>query len=266
MCPDGLRKVMAASARVVVAETAVFLDPKKKHVLRDVVGEDSVIMVDGCHNLEHLCSDAFSVNLKKSVVDRASESIKSLENIVKDLKKNEKLVELVDEANFSNQIKGDSDCGEYALAQPYFRDEAEPDDAVCGSILRADHFLRFLRKLVKALHDELSLYSSSDGQEPKILPSLALVNKWQSQYFIDIKTMRQIRKRLNAMLIFFELTNKLHDFESLNLVVDFATILGSLYSHFCIVAEPFIEDSMTKNKNPLLQLVCLDPYLEVSNN
>lgn len=161
VCPDAFRRLVAKEARIVLGEAGVFFDPKRKEAVREMVGEETVIVVDGCHNLEQLCTDAYSFNLRKSVVDRASEDIKTLEGVVKELKKNEKLVELVDEANFTNQIKADSDCGEFALAQPYFRDEA--DEAVCGSILRADHFLRFLRKVIKALHDELSLYSATDG-------------------------------------------------------------------------------------------------------
>jgi hypothetical protein len=48
------------------------------------------------------------------------------------------------------------------------------NEAIPGTIKKQEHFLRFLRKVVKCLKDELK-----DVQEPRIFTPLSLLNKMQ---------------------------------------------------------------------------------------
>jgi DNA excision repair protein ERCC-2 len=95
-----------------------------------------------------MCYDAYSMNLKKDLLDGASENIKVLENHVRELKK-ESPEMLMKDANSVDDFAEPNDHGEFILA-PLFVDES-CDGAISGTIRKADHFLRFLRKIIKAL-------------------------------------------------------------------------------------------------------------------
>jgi hypothetical protein len=66
------------------------------------------------------------------------------------------------------------------LNSPTVVNASKQNEQVAGTILKADHFLRFLRKVVKCLKDELK-----DVAEPKIVTPLQLFNTMLSQYYID---------------------------------------------------------------------------------
>lgn len=111
-----------------------------------------------------------------------------------------------------------------------------------GTIKKPEHFLRFLRKIVKCLKDELK-----EVHEAKIVTPLQLFNKMQSQYFIDQRPLRHTRTRLSYLLGMLRIKlvdiQYLDNFISLNAVVDFATLLSTYYEGFTIIAEPFPEEN-----------------------
>lgn len=89
-----------------------------------------------------------------------------LENEVKRLKENKHHQHLENGSFLEDEPLLNSPIG--------FKIDRHPEDKeqVAGTILKAEHFLRFLRKVVKCLKDELK-----DVSEPKIITPLQLFNK-----------------------------------------------------------------------------------------
>ena len=124
-------------------------------------------------------------------------------------------------------------------------------EAMPGSIKKAGHFLKFMRKVIRSIKDELK-----GIEEPKITTPLALLTKMQKEHYIDQRPMKACKERLASLLNTLEIEN-IVEYSSLNLIADFSTLIATYYNGFSMIIEPFPEENI-HTPDPLLQLYCLD--------
>jgi DNA excision repair protein ERCC-2 len=129
-------------------------------------------------------------------------------------------------------------------------------EAVPGNIRKAEHFVVFLKKLVMYLRDYLK-----GGQDVEVKTPLAFLHQLQNQTALERKPLRFTYTRLNSLLRTLEVTS-LDEFNSLQDVSNFATLLATYMEGFAIVYEP--RGSVISGINePLLQLCCLDSAIAI---
>ena len=130
------------------------------------------------------------------------------------------------------------------------------DEAISGTIRKAEHFLRFMRKIIKCIKDELK-----DVHQTRIVSPLTLLNKMQQEYYIDQRPLRNARERLTQLLNNMQI-DKIDEYSSLNLIADFATMLATFYEGFSMILEPYPEENKGLGAqtafDPILQFYCMD--------
>lgn len=83
---------------------------------------------------------------------------------------------------------------EELLAHPIVRQRIN-EEAIPGTIRKAEHFLRFMRKVVKCLKDELA-----EILQPRIISPLTILNRMQQSYYIDQRPLKAARERLSMLM------------------------------------------------------------------
>ena len=119
--------------------------------------------------------------------------------------------------------------------------------------------MRFMRKVIKCLKDELN--SVRVTLEPRIFTPLSLLNKMQQQYYIDQRPLKHARDRLTSLLNTLEI-ERVDEYTSLNVIADFSTLIATYYDGFSLILEPHPEENRgvagLGYTDPLLQFYCLD--------
>lgn len=126
-------------------------------------------------------------------------------------------------------------------------------EAVPGSIRRAEHFVAFLKKLVEYLKSRLKTVSVEQ------ISPLAFIHDMAQKTGLERKPLRFVYSRLNSLLRTLEITS-LEDFNGLQDVANFFTLLATYLEGFSVVVEPQ-GSVITGIREPLLQLTCLDASL-----
>lgn len=86
------------------------------------------------------------------------------------------------------------------LAHPLLQTDVL-QEAIPGSIRKAEHFLNFMRRIIIYLKEELK------SKEVKIQTPLQLVYNLQTKYYIDQRSLKFAHDRLQSLLNTLEITN-----------------------------------------------------------
>lgn len=147
---------------------------------------------------------------------------------------------------------------EELLAHPIVQQRIN-EEAIPGTIKKAEHFLRFMRKVVKCLKDELK-----DILQPRIVSPLTILNRMQQAYYIDQRPLKAARERLTMLMNALQV-DAIDDYSSLNLIADFCELLATFYQGFAMILEPYPDDSKgllgQQAYDPVIQLYCMDASL-----
>ena len=153
-CPYFLARHMIGVANVVVYNYQYLLDPKVSSLVSRELEKECVVVFDEAHNIDNVCIEALSVNLRQQTLDAAGRNITSLSGKIERAKQTdarklrEEYARLVDGLAQQGVLRRGG--GEDALQNPVIPDDILRE-AVPGNIRRAEHFVAFLRRFVEYL-------------------------------------------------------------------------------------------------------------------
>lgn len=256
-CPYYLARHMMAFANVVVYNYQYMLDPKVSQMVSRELEKECIIVFDEAHNIDNVCIEALSVNLRQQTLESASRNIGKLNSAIERVKATD-AQRLTDEyRRLVSGFQGQNMLpqGEAWLATPVLPTDIL-QEAVPGNIRRAEHFVAFLRRFVAYLRQRMNVDQVESSTTDGFLAHMqTLVN-------IDAKTLRSCHDRLSSLMKTLEITD-MDDFTPINLVADLATLIGTYQKGFAIIIEPY-DERMPTVSDPVIQLACLDASLAMA--
>ena len=70
-------------ANVIVYNYSYMLDPKIANIVSAELQDNCIVIFDECHNIDNVCIESFSINIKNSILDAANSQIKELDEKIK---------------------------------------------------------------------------------------------------------------------------------------------------------------------------------------
>eukprot|EP00232_Nephroselmis_pyriformis_P011466 CAMPEP_0182884768 /NCGR_PEP_ID=MMETSP0034_2-20130328/19199_1 /TAXON_ID=156128 /ORGANISM="Nephroselmis pyriformis, Strain CCMP717" /LENGTH=743 /DNA_ID=CAMNT_0025017989 /DNA_START=145 /DNA_END=2373 /DNA_ORIENTATION=+ len=257
-CPYFLARHMISVSNVVVYNYQYLLDPKVSQMVSKELERECIVVFDEAHNIDNVCIEALSVNIRQQTLDAAGRSLSKLGTAIEKSKASdasrlrEEYRRLV--SGLAQQGALPANAGEEFLANPLLPSDILKE-AVPGNIRRAEHFLGFLRRFIEYLKIRLQVTQVESESPTTFLTALA--NKMK----IDGKTLKFCYDRLSSLLKALEITD-MDEHLPLQLVADFGTLVGTYAKGFAIIIEPY-DERMPNVPDPVLQLACLDASLAV---
>ncbi|CAM9626346.1 unnamed protein product, partial [Chrysoparadoxa australica] len=258
-CPYFLARHVINHADVLVYNYQYMLDPKVAGMVTKELAAESVVVFDEAHNIDNVCTEALSVFIDRRSLDRASGCLSQLSTKVNNMKASDR--ERLNQ-EYQRLVRGLAESGpeqsgpatDAVLANP-----ALPADilqeAVPGNIRRAEHFVAFMRKLVEHFKQRIRV-ANVESETP-----LAFLHKLKQQTTLERKPLKFAYSRLNSLLRTLEITS-LDQFNPLQDVADFATLVATYQDGFAVIIEP--NGSLFPGVyEPVLRLACLDSSLAI---
>jgi len=255
-CPYFLARHMLAFSNVVVYNYQYMLDPKVSQMVSRELERECVVVFDEAHNIDNVCIEALSINLRQNTLEGAQRNITRLQSAVERAKatdadrlRNEyqRLVSGLVQQGALPQGAGDE-----SLQNPVLPEDVLAE-TIPGHMRRAEHFLAFMKRFVLYLRRRLSVQQVESDTPVSFLEALS------QAVSIDGKTLRFCYDRLTVLLRTLEITNT-DEYMPIQLVADFGTLIGTYARGFAIIIEPY-DERMPNVPDPVLQLACLDASL-----
>jgi DNA excision repair protein ERCC-2 len=256
-CPYFLARQLVSHANIIVYNYQYLLDPKIANIVSREVQGDSIVVFDEGHNIDNICIEALSVTLNRRALDASVRCVSKLQTRITEMKVSdaERLA-----AEYRNLVHGLAEQGVIrAGPDSTFANPVLPEDilqeAVPGNIRKAEHFIAFLRKVVEYFRKRLK------GQSVEIETPNSFMYDATSKTALERKTFRFTYSRLNSLLRTLEITS-LEEFNPLQDVANFATLVSTYSDGFSVVMEPF-GSIISGIQEPLIRLCCLDASLAI---
>jgi DNA excision repair protein ERCC-2 len=249
---------MIGVANVVVYNYQYLLDPKVSSLVSRELEKECVVVFDEAHNIDNVCIEALSVNLRQQTLDAAGRNITSLSGKIERAKQTdarrlrEEYARLVDGLAQQGVLRRGG--GEDALQNPVIPDDILRE-AVPGNIRRAEHFVAFLRRFVEYLKTRMRATQVEQETPAAFLAHL------QRSAAIDGKTLKFCYDRLTSLLKTLEIVDT-EEYNAVSLVADFGTLVGTYQAGFSLILEPY-DERYPNIPDPVFQLCCLDASLAV---
>ncbi|KDO29395.1 hypothetical protein SPRG_05932 [Saprolegnia parasitica CBS 223.65] len=258
-CPYFMTRHALTFADVVVYNYQYMLDPKVSTMVSRSLERDCIVVFDEAHNIDNVCIEALSVTLNRRGLDRASRNLTTISTTVSRMKQADK-ARL--DAEYRRLVEGLRSSGTVVAPNAGNNDDTTelgapvlPNDileeAIPGSIRRAEHFIAFMRRLIEYLRTRIRV-RNVESETPA-----AFLHAMQTAIAVDTKPMKFCYSRLQSLLRTLEITN-LEEFNALNQVADFATLVATYADGFMLILEPTDQHNAPQ---PILQLACLDASL-----
>ncbi|KOS19810.1 DNA repair helicase RAD3 [Escovopsis weberi] len=251
-CPYFTARRMMQYCNVVIFSYHYLLDPKiAERVSRDF-SKDCIVVFDEAHNIDNVCIEALSTDITDDSLRRATRGAQNLERKIADMRATdqqqlqneyEKLVQGLREADQARQEDA-------FMANPDLLTEAVP-----GNIRRAEHFVAFLKRFIEYLKTRMKVRQVISETPPSFLAHL------REHTFIEKKPLRFCAERLTSLVRTLELTN-IEDYQPLQEVATFATLVATYDKGFLLILEPFESDT-AEVPNPILHFTCLDAAIAI---
>ena len=257
-CPYFLARHMIGVANVVVYNYQYLLDPKVSSLVSRELEKECEVVFDEAHNIDNVCIEALSVNLRQQTLDAAGRNITSLSGKIERAKQTdarklrEEYARLVDGLAQQGVLRRGG--GEDALQNPVIPDDILRE-AVPGNIRRAEHFVAFLRRFVEYLKTRMRATQVEQETPTAFLAHL------QRNAAIDGKTLKFCYDRLTSLLKTLEIVDT-EEYNAVSLVADFGTLVGTYQAGFSLILEPY-DERYPNIPDPVFQLCCLDASLAV---
>ncbi|KAJ3195239.1 hypothetical protein HK101_000768 [Irineochytrium annulatum] len=242
-CPYFLSRRMIPFANVVIYSYHYLLDPKVAELVSKELSKDCIVVFDEAHNIgicpaaakDNVCTESLSIDLTRPILDASARSIVALNNKILELKESnsEKL-----QNEYTRLVEGLRQAQEQRDADEIMANPVLPDDlleeAVPGSIRRAEHFVAFLRRFIEYLKTRMRVMhvvAESPTSFLQHVKELTLIEK---------KPLRFCSERLSSLIRTLELAD-LSDYGSLSKVAAFATLVSSYQKDATIAMKPVFE-------------------------
>ncbi|KAI9610228.1 hypothetical protein KEM48_002661 [Puccinia striiformis f. sp. tritici PST-130] len=259
ICPYFAVRRMLAHADIIIYSFHYLLDPKVATQVSKELLPNSIVVFDEAHNIDNVCIESLSIDLTKGMLDNAGKSIGDLDEKIREIKR-------TDASKLQNEYErlvrglGQSDDAlpseeEAAILGNPVLPEDLLQEAVPGNIRRAEHFTAFLTRFVEYLKTRMRVLHVVAETPPSFLQHV------KDLTYIDRKPLRFCAERLTSLIRTLELTD-LDQYNALQKVASFATLVATYEKGFLLILEPFETENATV-PNPVFHLTCLDASLAI---
>ena len=255
-CPYFTARRMMPFCNVIIYSYHYLLDPKIAERVSRELSKDCIVVFDEAHNIDNVCIESLSIDLTEESLRKAARGAQNLETKISEMKDTdaEKL-----QNEYAKLVEGLKEADEARDEGAFMSNPALPDDllkeAVPGNIRRAEHFTAFLKRFIEYLKTRMKVLHVISETPPSFLQHLKELT------FIEKKPLRFCAERLTSLVRTLELTN-IEDFQPLQEVASFATLVATYDTGFLLILEPYESDSATV-PNPILHFTCLDAAIAI---
>jgi len=255
-CPYFSVRRMLPFCNVIIYSYHYLLDPKIAERVSKELSKDCIVVFDEAHNIDNVCIESLSLDLTEDSLKKAARGATNLERKIEEMKSTDadKL-----QNEYAKLVEGLRDANEARDEEQFMSNPALPDDllkeAVPGNIRRAEHFVQFLKRFVEYLKTRMKVMHVISETPPSFLTHLKELT------FIERKPLRFCAERLTSLVRTLELTN-IEDFQPLQDVAMFATLVATYEKGFLLILEPFESETATV-PNPILHFTCLDAAIAI---
>ncbi|AFZ80466.1 DNA repair helicase rad3/xp-D, putative [Theileria equi strain WA] len=256
ICPYFMARRCIEMANIVVLNYQYMIDPKVSESVFSHFSTDKskqtksklpiVVVFDEAHNIDNVCIEALSVELNGETLDQAYTDLAHLEENIRVLREKDEDALLQEYNKLLENLKMDT------LDIEGYMSPVLPDDilmkAVPGSIRKAEHFISYLKIIIGYLKKYIKVF------EAKSEGPLMFLYRFEHETDILAETMQHTYNRMKSLLNTLKMTS-VGDISSLQLVVDFCTLVGTYSAGFIVIVDPYPNGSIY---DPLLQFSCLD--------
>lgn len=241
---------------VIIYSYHYLLDPKIAERVSKEFSKDCIVVFDEAHNIDNVCIESLSTDITDDSLRKAKRGADNLERKITEMKDTdaEKL-----QNEYQKLVEGLQAAEEARQEDAFMSNPALPDDllkeAVPGNIRRAEHFIAFLKRFIEYLKTRMKVRQVISETPPSFLAHL------KETTFIEKKPLRFCAERLTSLVRTLELTN-IEDYQPLQEVATFATLVATYEKGFLLILEPFESDT-AEVPNPVLHFSCLDAAIAI---
>ncbi|KAI1104435.1 putative excision repair protein rhp3 [Jackrogersella minutella] len=255
-CPYFTARRMMQYCDVIIYSYHYLLDPKIAERVSKELSKDCIVVFDEAHNIDNVCIESLSTDITEKSLDRATKGAQNLEKKISEMKDTDR-EQLENE--YQKLVEGLRDADEARQEDSFMANPVLPDDllkeAVPGNIRRAEHFTSFLKRFIEYLKTRMKVRQVISETPPSFLAHL------KEHTFIEKKPLRFCSERLTSLVRTLEFTN-IEDFQPLQEVATFATLVSTYEKGFLLILEPFESDT-AEVPNPVLHFTCLDAAIAI---
>jgi DNA excision repair protein ERCC-2 len=255
-CPYFTSRRMMPFCNVIIYSYHYLLDPKIAERVSRELSKDCIVVFDEAHNIDNVCIESLSIDLTEDSLRKAARGASNLERKITEMKATD-AQKLQNE--YSKLVEGLQAADEARDEGAFMSNPALPDDllkeAVPGNIRRAEHFMAFLKRFVEYLKTRMKVLHVISETPQSFLQHLKELT------FIEKKPLRFCAERLTSLVRTLELSN-IEDYQPLQEVASFATLVATYDTGFLLILEPFESDT-AQVPNPVLHLTCLDAAIAI---
>ncbi|EAW07441.1 TFIIH/NER complex ATP-dependent 5'-3' DNA helicase subunit RAD3 [Aspergillus clavatus NRRL 1] len=255
-CPYFSARRMMPYCNVIIYSYHYLLDPKIAERVSRELSKDCIVVFDEAHNIDNVCIEALSIDITEDSLRKATKGANNLERKIQEMKSSdaEKL-----QNEYSKLVEGLREAEQAREEEQFIANPVLPDDllkeAVPGNIRRAEHFVAFLKRFIEYLKTRMKVTHTISETPPSFLTHV------KDLTFIERKPLRFCAERLTSLVRTLELIN-IEDYQPLQEVATFATLVATYEKGFLLILEPFESEAATV-PNPILHFTCLDASIAI---
>ncbi|RHZ46672.1 TFIIH/NER complex ATP-dependent 5'-3' DNA helicase subunit RAD3 [Aspergillus thermomutatus] len=255
-CPYFSARRMMPFCNVIIYSYHYLLDPKIAERVSRELSKDCIVVFDEAHNIDNVCIEALSIDITEDSLRKATRGANNLERKISEMKSSdaEKL-----QNEYSKLVEGLREAEQAREEDQFIANPVLPDDllkeAVPGNIRRAEHFVAFLKRFIEYLKTRMKVTHTISETPPSFLTHV------KDLTFIERKPLRFCAERLTSLVRTLELVN-IEDYQPLQEVATFATLVATYDKGFLLILEPFESEAATV-PNPVLHFTCLDAAIAI---
>ncbi|KAK0705177.1 hypothetical protein B0H67DRAFT_546004 [Lasiosphaeris hirsuta] len=255
-CPYFTARRMMQFCNVIIYSYHYLLDPKISERVSKDLSKDCIVVFDEAHNIDNVCIESLSTDITEDSLRKATRGAQHLETKISEMQASDQK-KLQDE--YEKLVEGLRGADESRQEDAFMANPALPDDllkeAIPGNIRRAEHFVAFLRRFIEYLKTRMKVRQVISETPPSFLAHL------KEYTFIEKKPLRFCAERLTSLVRTLELTN-IEDYQPLQEVATFATLVATYEKGFLLILEPYESDT-AEVPNPVLHFTCLDAAIAI---
>ncbi|KAJ5204682.1 uncharacterized protein N7498_005561 [Penicillium cinerascens] len=255
-CPYFSARRMMPWCNIIIYSYHYLLDPKIAERVSRELSKDCIVVFDEAHNIDNVCIESLSIDISEDSLRKATRGATNLERKIEEMKSTdaEKL-----QNEYSKLVEGLQQAEQAREEDQFISNPVLPDDllkeAVPGNIRRAEHFISFLKRFIEYLKTRMKVTHTISETPPSFLTHL------KDLTYIERKPLRFCAERLTSLVRTLELIN-IEDYQPLQEVATFATLVATYDTGFVLILEPFESEAATV-PNPILHFTCLDAAIAI---
>ncbi|KAE8333461.1 hypothetical protein BDV39DRAFT_165822 [Aspergillus sergii] len=255
-CPYFSARRMMPFCNVIIYSYHYLLDPKIAERVSREFSKDCIVVFDEAHNIDNVCIESLSIDITEDSLRKATRGANNLERKINEMKSSdaEKL-----QSEYSKLVEGLREAEQAREEDQFISNPVLPDDllkeAVPGNIRRAEHFISFLKRFIEYLKTRMKVTHTISETPPSFLTHV------KDLTYIERKPLRFCAERLTSLVRTLELIN-IEDYQPLQEVATFATLVSTYDKGFLLILEPFESEAATV-PNPVLHFTCLDAAIAI---